>query len=264
MSSTSYQARSVPAGPPSGAQSLQRMPSSDSYFFQQPPNMQPYPSQDYRPQSLAYAMTINPSDVNTSRIPSGGDFHGSMTSVQPLLSEGEAQGTLESPFSSNALQRGLSNHSSTSNSQPAADDYSPTSSPTPLEEAEGTPTVLEKDSKPVVSPPIRMEQPPRPPNAWILYRSERLRAIAAGEPIPGLLAVLEAQSLVRALDVSEQRSPVPRNRPPARNPIGSNSSRTLSLQVLGARRVSRRIPRPRMVANTEERFFRRISARSLV
>jgi hypothetical protein len=167
--------------------------------------MQPYPLQEYRPQSLAYAMTINPSEVNTSRMPPGGEFYGSMTSVEPLLSAEEAQGTLQTPFSSNALQRGTSNHSSASNPQPAADDTSAESSPSPTEEAETTPTVIEKEPKPVISPPIRMEQPPRPPNAWILYRSERLRAIAAGEPIPGLLAVLEAQSLVRALDVSEQR-----------------------------------------------------------
>lgn len=205
MSPTTHQARSVPLGPPSGAQSLQRMPSSDSYFYQQPPTMQPYPMQEYRPQSLAYAMTINPSEVNTSRIPPGGDFSGSMTSVEPLLSQQEAQGTLESPFSSNVLQRGISNHSTASESQPATDDTSAASSPTPSEEAESTLTVIEKEAKPVVSPPISIEKPPRPPNAWILYRSERLRAIAAGEPIPGLLAVLEAQSLVRALDVSEQR-----------------------------------------------------------
>jgi hypothetical protein len=68
-------------------------------------------------------------------------------------------------------------------------------------------TSAEEETKPVLPPPPRADQPPRPPNAWILYRSERLRAIAAGEPIPGLLAVLEAQSLVRALDVSEQRNP---------------------------------------------------------
>ena len=31
---------------------------------------------------------------------------------------------------------------------------------------------------------------PRPPNAWILYRSDKLKAIAAGEMIPGLDSVM--------------------------------------------------------------------------
>jgi hypothetical protein len=35
----------------------------------------------------------------------------------------------------------------------------------------------------------KTSQPPRPPNAWILYRSEKLRAIGAGETIPGLDAI---------------------------------------------------------------------------
>jgi hypothetical protein len=36
----------------------------------------------------------------------------------------------------------------------------------------------------------RSQKPPRPPNAWILYRSDKLRAIAAGEPVPGLDAII--------------------------------------------------------------------------
>lgn len=78
--------------------------------------------------------------------------------------------------------------------------------PSAKEDGHKDKTVLVEDTKPVLPPPPRADQPPRPPNAWILYRSERLRAIAAGESIPGLLAVLEAQSLVRAFDVSEQRN----------------------------------------------------------
>jgi hypothetical protein len=36
---------------------------------------------------------------------------------------------------------------------------------------------------------------PRPPNAWILYRSDKLRAIAAGESLPGLDAVMAEQGV---------------------------------------------------------------------
>ena len=36
---------------------------------------------------------------------------------------------------------------------------------------------------------------PRPPNAWILYRSDRLKAIAAGERLPGLDAVIAEAGL---------------------------------------------------------------------
>lgn len=35
--------------------------------------------------------------------------------------------------------------------------------------------------------------PPRPPNAWILYRSEKLKAIAAGERFENLEAILAEQ-----------------------------------------------------------------------
>jgi hypothetical protein len=41
----------------------------------------------------------------------------------------------------------------------------------------------------------RSQKPPRPPNAWILYRSDKLRAIAAGEPVPGLDAII-AETIV--------------------------------------------------------------------
>lgn len=36
---------------------------------------------------------------------------------------------------------------------------------------------------------------PRPPNAWILYRSDKLKAIANGETIPGLEAVMNQSGL---------------------------------------------------------------------
>jgi hypothetical protein len=36
----------------------------------------------------------------------------------------------------------------------------------------------------------RSQTPPRPPNAWILYRSDKLRAIAASEPVPRLDAII--------------------------------------------------------------------------
>lgn len=171
--------------------------------------MQPYPMQEYRPQSLAYAMTINPADVNVpsniSRVPPTTDFARAMTSVEPLMLDKEAQGTMESPFCCNVLQRETPTQSSESLPRLASGSSHGTSSPTPPPDPEVSHVSAEEEPKPVVSRYTRPEQPPRPPNAWILYRSERLRAIAAGEPIPGLLAVLEAQSLVRALDVSEQR-----------------------------------------------------------
>ena len=36
------------------------------------------------------------------------------------------------------------------------------------------------------SKPLGLERPPRPPNAWILYRSDQLKAISAGRKIKGL------------------------------------------------------------------------------
>lgn len=183
------------------------MVSSDSYFCPPPPVVQPYLAQEYRPQSLAYAMTVIPADVSISRVPLATSFDGSMTSAKPLLSEKEAQGRMDSPFCSDALQRETATKSPLSVIELAADGSSPLQSRDPEEKTETSITAPGEDRKPVVPLFSKSGQPPRPPNAWILYRSERLRAIAAGEPIPGLLAVLEEQSLVRALDVSESRIP---------------------------------------------------------
>jgi hypothetical protein len=44
--------------------------------------------------------------------------------------------------------------------------------------------------------------PPRPPNAWILYRSEKLKAIAAGERIRSLDEVLAEQARAKAEEAS--------------------------------------------------------------
>ena len=41
------------------------------------------------------------------------------------------------------------------------------------------------------SKPLVLERPPRPPNAWILYRSDRLKAISAGRKIKGLDDVMK-------------------------------------------------------------------------
>jgi hypothetical protein len=49
------------------------------------------------------------------------------------------------------------------------------------------PMDLECDPSLYPSPPEEQEKPPpRPPNAWILYRSDRLRDIAEGVTLPGL------------------------------------------------------------------------------
>lgn len=66
------------------------------YHYQQPPARYNHPLADYKPQSLAYAMTINPAEVNRSRAPPSRevDVDSLMTSVEPVLSEKEEQGTL--------------------------------------------------------------------------------------------------------------------------------------------------------------------------
>ncbi|KAI5454472.1 hypothetical protein NCC49_003372 [Naganishia albida] len=146
-----------------------------SQQLQPPPVSYQYSAAEYRPQSLAYAMTINPAEVNGSRAPPPQDVDNSTEDSIHVVSKDCFE--QEVPAETTAEE----------------------------EDTQQDETVKE-ESKPVLPPPPRVDQPPRPPNAWILYRSERLRAIAAGEPIPGILAVLEAQSLVRALDVSEQRN----------------------------------------------------------
>ncbi|KAJ9107554.1 hypothetical protein QFC21_001013 [Naganishia friedmannii] len=152
----------------------------------------------------AYATTVNPAQVYASRAPMHFDIDNSMSSMIPILSNKEAQGTLESPFTSKVLRRDLED--SASDLAPLDALSFPLDSPAPVGD-----TVNEMDAKPSdedtqpALPPLLRNQPPRPQNAWILYRSDRLRAIAAGETIPGLLAVLEEHSLVRAPDVSEHK-----------------------------------------------------------
>jgi len=53
------------------------------------------------------------------------------------------------------------------------------------------PTSLLASSKPLPS----KAQPPRPPNAWILYRSDQLKAISAGRKVKGLDDVMRESGL---------------------------------------------------------------------
>lgn len=153
----------------------------------------------------SYATTIDPAQVYASRAPPHFATSDSMSSTVPLMSDKEAQGTLESPFTSKVLTRRYDADYSALDLLAPPDVLSfpldhrlPTTDKVTQEDSEPP----EEAIKPVLLPPPR-NQPPRPQNAWILYRSDRLRAIAAGEPIPGLLAVLEEHSLVRAPDVSD-------------------------------------------------------------
>jgi len=58
------------------------------------------------------------------------------------------------------------------------------------------PTSLLASSKPLPSKPLPSKaQPPRPPNAWILYRSDQLKAISAGRKVKGLDDVMRESGL---------------------------------------------------------------------
>jgi hypothetical protein len=46
------------------------------------------------------------------------------------------------------------------------------------------------------SKPLVFERPPRPPNAWILYRSDQLKAISAGRKIKGLDDVMKESGVL--------------------------------------------------------------------
>ncbi|KAJ9100027.1 hypothetical protein QFC19_005845 [Naganishia cerealis] len=187
-------------------------------MYYQPPQPVEYHTRTQQPQPAngpyqpvhesELSRTVNPAQVYTSRAPMHFNNDISMSSIQPLMSEKEAQGTLESPFTSKVLRREYDNGGSRSGFS-ALPSSSPRHPPPAMVEVENEPpTVPEESVKPVLPPlPKRVDQPPRPQNAWILYRSDRLRAIAAGEHIPGLLAVLEEHSLVRAPELNEQKPP---------------------------------------------------------
>ncbi|KAJ9123201.1 hypothetical protein QFC22_001394 [Naganishia vaughanmartiniae] len=173
-----------------------------------------------------YVTTANPAQTYASRAPTHFDMSDSMSSTIPLMSDKEAQGTLESPFTSKGLLREQDPEGS---AREAASDFNPQpdnlsfpliqQSPRQDKGDDEDAKLSDEDVKPVLPPPLR-NQPPRPQNAWILYRSDRLRAIAAGEPIPGLLAVLEEHSLVRAPDVSDHKAQQKGKDPPS-SPEGS-------------------------------------------
>lgn len=79
------------------------LPASSSpdtpYHYQQPSTRYHHALADYKSQSLAYAMTINPAEVNVSRAPPSQEveFDSLMTSDEP---EKEEQGTLYDPLES--------------------------------------------------------------------------------------------------------------------------------------------------------------------
>jgi hypothetical protein len=54
------------------------------------------------------------------------------------------------------------------------------------------------------SKPLLKEQPPRPPNAWILYRSDRLKDISAGRKIKGLDQIMKDSGLSSSASSGEE------------------------------------------------------------
>ncbi|KAJ9094466.1 hypothetical protein QFC21_006005 [Naganishia friedmannii] len=76
------------------------------------------------------------------------------------------------------------------------------------EESPNSPTGDQDDSQSFTSAKrgrkgaILKTGPPRPPNAWILYRSEKLKAIAAGERMRSLDEILEEQASTKAEEAS--------------------------------------------------------------
>ncbi|KAJ9098478.1 hypothetical protein QFC19_006345 [Naganishia cerealis] len=72
---------------------------------------------------------------------------------------------------------------------------SPTSQPGDLDD-----TQLSTSAKRSRKSTLIKTGPPRPPNAWILYRSEKLKAIAAGEKLLSLEEILAEQAKINAAE----------------------------------------------------------------
>ena len=93
------------------------------------------------------------------------------------------------------------------------------------------------------SPSKAPTKTPRPPNAWILYRSDKLKAIAAGEVIPGLDEVVAelnhtGSSAIPSNDSGEGEEKKTRQRPPKKG----TRPPTEGLLSLGRGKLGRGIP----------------------
>ena len=74
-------------------------------------------------------------------------------------------------------------------------------------DADATDTEVKSVSASPSKKAARPAHTPRPPNAWILYRSDKLRAIGAGEQLPGLEAIMaETGVSASSTEASEESS----------------------------------------------------------
>lgn len=101
---------------------------------------------------------------------------------------------------------------------------------------------------------VRVLHTPRPPNAWILYRSDKLKAIANGEHLAGLDAVMaEAGLSTSGTDISEESSteakskiagemPPPREPSPKKKPKKGAKEPSEGILSLGRGKTGRGLP----------------------
>lgn len=107
--------------------------------------------------------------------------------------------------------------------------------------------------------PKSSKPPPRPPNAWIIYRSDMLKAIAEGRHIPGLDAVMAESGVSsgespadEATDGGASRSegegegsgalPVAKKKPKQKKPKKGSKEPTAGMLTLGKGKTGRGIP----------------------
>lgn len=187
----------------------------------------PSPSYRFQDQTSASDLLPKPSDVSTSRHPQGTTAETMSTSRQPPphlhvspprdsdTDDMSSLGSPPSPFGAistfsdigpiTPAESGKNSSASTALAVTSpVDGISEDSLMTPLEREA---THLPADVKPRTIKSLK-SNPPRPPNAWILYRSEKLKAIAAGEKLANLDAILaEQQAEVQRAQEGSSRAP---------------------------------------------------------
>lgn len=212
-SSSSYQLNTTSSSNP-GRQSIE-----DRNMMSMLQHSQSYPSRYCSSNPLSNPHLFSPRDtipLSSPWIPPSSSPFYSPTSIASSSTSPQRFGLYPHSYPSNPY------HTAQSNPQPVAP---PSLSWRTEDEATSTfamdsdmffdPDTLVTDTEPdamtaATSPLKKSARPahtPRPPNAWIIYRSEKLKAIASGEQLPGLDTVMaEAGISTSGTEASEESS----------------------------------------------------------
>lgn len=150
-------------------------------------------SLDYSSQRLGNAQAASPPNgLTTMSFPEHSPVFGPLsplTTTQPLMTMPTTGGPPPVPARPfQTLSQGLVKSEASSSAGPSTSAFS---SMTPLDRTISTGMGMKNSNE--AETLTSTERAPRPPNAWILYRSDKIRAYTKGGTLPGMEAFIEAR-----------------------------------------------------------------------